>query len=186
MSARDYQKQNEDFVTRLVSICKDRGHRAALRRWWSDGTRHYAYPILGRLFALDDKRKTTLAALYAVHAKEGSSPHASGGNSIGAAALKLAGGSTSANGFDSMEKHFRRLLAADGFEDLSFQLHRLVKRLERATPAIPLDYLLLLKQLNFWTSSKNPHLREQVITDWALAFWQAPAEAAESTTATEA
>lgn len=176
MITPDYQKQNEDFVASLIKVCADRGHRAAMRRWWSDGTRHYAYPILGRLYALDDERKSLIAALYALHAKDSTPAHVSGGNSIGSAALKLGGGNTSANGFDSMEKHFRRVLAADDFVDLGQQLFRLVKRMERASPAISLDYTLLLKQLNFWTSTKNPKLRDQVKTDWALAFWQAPAE----------
>lgn len=176
MSTTDYQKQNEDFVASLAKVCADRGHRAALRRWWSEGTRHYAYPILGKLFALDDDRKTLLAALYAVHSKDSAAAHVSGGNSVGKAALMIAGGSTSANGFDSMERHFRRLLAADDFDDLGQQLFRLVKRMERASPYVSLDYALLLKQLNFWSSKKNPKLRDQVKTRWALAFWQAPAE----------
>lgn len=176
MSTTDYQKQNEDFVAALIKVCADRGLRAAMRRWWSEGTRHYAYPILGKLFALDDDRKTLVAALYAVHSKDSAPAHVSGGNSVGKAALMIAGGSPSANGFDSMEKHFRRLLAADDFDDLSQQLFRLVKRMERASPYVSLDYVLLLKQLNFWSSTKNPKLRDQVKTDWALAFWQAPAE----------
>ena len=183
MSTTDYQKQNEDFVASLAKVCADRGHRAALRRWWSEGTRHYAYPILGKLFALDDDRKTLLAALYAVHSKDSAPAHVSGGNSVGKAALMIAGGSTSANGFDSMEKHFRRLLAADDFDDLGQQLFRLVKRMERASPYVSLDYALLLKQLNFWSSTKNPKLRDQVKTDWALSFWQAPAEQPTSTDA---
>lgn len=169
MSTTDYQKQNEDFVASLVRVCADRGHRAAMRRWWSEGTRHYAYPILGRLFALDDDRKTLVAALYAVHSKDSTPAHVLGANSIGSAALKLAGGSTSANGFDSMERHFRRLLAANDLEDLTPQLHRLIKRLERES--IPLDYVRLLGDLRQF--SNNP---EAVKTRWALAFWQAPAE----------
>ena len=169
MSTTDYQKQNEDFVAALIKVCADRGLRAAMRRWWSEGTRHYAYPILGKLFALDDERKTLVAALYAVHAKDSAPAHVSGAHSIGSAALKLAGGSASANGFDSMERHFRRLLAADSLDDLGPQLHRLVKRLERE--AIPLDYARLLGDLR--QSRNNP---EAVKTRWALAFWQAPAE----------
>jgi CRISPR type I-E-associated protein CasB/Cse2 len=168
MSTPEYPKQNEDFVASLTKLCADRGHRAALRRWWSTGTRHYAYPILGRLFALDDDRKTLLAALYAVHSKDSAPAHVSGGMNIGSAALKLAGGSTSANGFDSMERHFRRLLAADDLEDLGPQLHRLVKRLEREF--ISLDYARLLGDLRQFRT--NP---EAVKTRWALAFWQAPA-----------
>lgn len=169
MSTTDYQKQNEDFVAALIKVCADRGLRAAMRRWWSEGTRHYAYPILGKLFALDDERKTLVAALYAVHAKDSAPAHVSGAHSIGSAALKLAGGSASANGFDSMERHFRRLLAADSLDDLGPQLHRLVKRLERE--AIPLDYARLLGDLRQFRN--NP---EAVKTRWALAFWQAPAE----------
>jgi CRISPR system Cascade subunit CasB len=169
MSTTDYQKQNEDFVASLAKVCADRGHRAALRRWWSEGTRHYAYPILGKLFALDDERKTLLAALYAVHSKDSAPAHVSGAHSIGSAALKLGGGSTSANGFDSMGRHFRRLLTADSLDDLGPQLHRLVKRLERE--AIPLDYARLLGDLRQFRN--NP---EAVKTRWAIAFWQAPAE----------
>jgi CRISPR type I-E-associated protein CasB/Cse2 len=169
MSTTDYQKQNEDFVAALIRVCADRGLRAAMRRWWSEGTRHYAYPILGKLFALDDDRKTLVAALYAVHAKDSAPAHVPGAHSIGSAALKLAGGSTSANGFDSMERHFRRLLAAESLDDLGSQLHRLVKRLERES--IPLDYTRLLGDLRQFRN--NP---EAVKTRWAVAFWQAPAE----------
>lgn len=171
MSTIDYQKQNEDFVASLTKVCADRGHRAVLRRWWSEGTRHYAYPVLGKLFALDDERKTLVAALYAVHSKDSAPAHVSGANSIGSAALKLAGGSISANGFDSMEKHFRRLLAADDLDDLGQQLFRMVKRLERASPSIPLDYARLLGDLRQFRN--NP---EAVKTRWAIAFWQAPSE----------
>ena len=169
MSTTDYQKQNEDFVASLAKVCAGRGHRAALRRWWSEGTRHYAYPILGKLFALDDDRKTLVAALYAVHSKDSAPAHVSGAHSIGSAALKLGGGSPSANGFDSMELHFRRLLSAESIDDLGPQLHRLVKRLERES--IPLDYARLLGDLRQFRN--NP---ESVKTRWALAFWQAPAE----------
>ena len=169
MSTTDYQKQNEDFVASLARVCADRGHRAALRRWWSEGTRHYAYPILGKLFALDDDRKTLVAALYSVHSKDSTPAHVSGANSIGSVALKLGGGSTSANGFDSMERHFRRLLAAESLDNLGQQLHRLVKRLERES--IPLDYARLLGDLRQFRNSP-----ESIKTRWALAFWQAPAE----------
>jgi CRISPR system Cascade subunit CasB len=169
MSTTDYQKQNEDFVAALIKVCADRGLRAAMRRWWSEGTRHYAYPILGKLFALDDDRKTLVVALYSVHVKDSKPAHVSGAHSIGSAALKLAGGSASANGFDSMERHFRRLLAAETLDDLGPQLHRLIKRLERE--AIPLDYARLLGDLRQFRN--NP---ESVKTRWAVAFWQAPAE----------
>lgn len=169
MNPADYQKHNDDFVTRLSGLCRDRGFRSALRRWWSEGTRHYAYPILGKLSALDDGRKTLLAALYAVHAKDTAPAHVSGGHSIGSAALKLGGNSSQADAFPSMERHFRRLLSAGTLEDLGPQLHRLVKRLERES--VPLDYAKLLGDLRQF--GNNP---EAVKTRWAIAFWQAPAE----------
>ncbi|MDP3851092.1 MAG: type I-E CRISPR-associated protein Cse2/CasB [Luteolibacter sp.] len=169
MSTTDYQKQNEDFVAALIKVCADRGLRAAMRRWWSEGTRHYAYPILGKLYALNDDGKSLIAALYAVHAKDSSPAHLPGAHSIGSAALNLGGGSTSATGFDSMERHFRRLLSAETLDDLGPQLHRLVKRLERES--IPLDYARLLGDLRQFRN--NP---EAVKTRWALSFWQAPAE----------
>jgi CRISPR type I-E-associated protein CasB/Cse2 len=176
MNPADYQKQNEDFVSRLTGICRDRGHRACLRRWWSEGTRHYAYPVLGNLSILDDDRKILLAALHAVHSKDSGPAHVSGGHSIGSAALKLGGNSTQADAFPSMERHFRRLLSADTLEDLGPQLHRLVKRLERES--ISLDYARLLGDLRQF--GKNP---EAVKTSWALAFWQAPTEQPASTDA---
>lgn len=175
MSTINYQQQNEDFVTRLAGICRDRGLRASLRRWWSEGTRHYAYPILGSLAALDDDRKTLLAALYAVHAKDHAPAHVINGPSIGAAALKLGGNSTQADAFPSMERHFRRLLAAESLDDLGPQLHRLVKRLERES--IPLDYARLLGDLRQFHN--HP---ESVKTRWAIAFWQAPTEQPTPTT----
>lgn len=169
MSTPDYTKQNEDFVEVLISICKDRGHRAALRRWWSKSTRHYAYPVLGRIYALDDDRKTLVAALYAEHSKDNSTTHKSGGNSLGSAALKLGGNSTKADAFPSMERHFRRLLSASSLDDLAPQLHRVIKRLERES--ISLDYARLLGDLRQFHN--NP---ENVKTRWATAFWQASEE----------
>ena len=170
MNSPDYQKQNADFVAQLVSLCAhDRGHRAALRRWWSDGTRHYAYPLLGKLYALDDDGKSITAALYGAHLKDSAPAHVAGSHSIGSAALKLGGNRSQADAFPSMERHFRRLLAADLLDDLAPQLHRLVKRLERES--IPLDYACLLGDLRQFRS--NP---EAVKTRWAVAFWQAPTE----------
>jgi CRISPR type I-E-associated protein CasB/Cse2 len=171
MSTPDYQQQNEDFVAALVSTCKDRGHRAALRRWWSESTRHYAYPVLGKLNAIDREAKRLVAALYAEHSKDGTATHVPGGHSIGSAALKLGGNSTQSDAFPSMERHFRRLLSADSLDVLAPQLHRLVKRLERES--IPLDYTRLLGELRQFRN--NP---ENVKTRWATAFWQAPTEPA--------
>jgi len=165
MTTQDYQIKNEEFITALTGLLHDRGLVANLRKWWSPATRYFAYPVLGRLRALGDDRKILIAALFAVHATAGRPPHSAGGASIGKAALTLAGGLKGA-GFGSMEKHFRRLLAANDLADLGLQLHRLVKRLERES--IPLDYARLLSDLRQF--GKSP---ERIKTNWALDFWQA-------------
>ncbi len=176
---KDFQPENEAFVARLVEICRDSGYRAALRRWWSPTTRHHALPILGgKLFALNEKLLVTpeiiLSALYATHANDSFQAHRSGGNSIGQSALELGGKKMSSGKFPSMERHFRRLLACDSLNDLAMQLNRLIKRLERER--IPLDYVLLLKHLSFWSKPSRPELRDVVKTRWSLHFWQAPSD----------
>jgi len=169
LTAPDHDAQNASFVEALQKLCHDRGHRAELRRYWSERTRHYAWPVLGHLRALDDERKMLLAALYATHEREGAPAHAAEGPSVGKAFLQLAGGHGNAEGFDSAERHFRRLLACETFDELAGQLQRLVKRLERK--GIPLDYVRLLRDLRFWRNNA-----ERVKTDWALDFWQAADE----------
>lgn len=167
-SKPDYQKQNVDFVAALVRECSDRGTRAELRRYWSERTRHYAYPVLGKLRALDNAPRVIGAALFAAHDRDHSRAHRKGGASVGGAFLYLAGGGRTKPAYESTERHFRRLLACHSLEDLGAQLHRLVKRLERE--GYPLDYERLLRDLRFWR--KNA---ERVKTDWSLDFWQAKA-----------
>lgn len=166
MTMHDYQKENEDFVSGLSGLLGDRGLVANLRKWWSPATRHHAYPVLGRVKALKDERRQLVAALFAVHATSGANPHSSGGNSLGKAALMLAGGNSKSPGFDSMERHFRRLLACTDLDDLQPQLHRLVKRL--SSSSVHIDYARLLGDLRRF--DKSP---EKVKTDWAVGFWQA-------------
>lgn len=165
-SGNDPQAYNQAFVERLANLCRDRGHRAALRRWWSSSTRHHAYPVLGNLGVLDDPRFTFIAALYAAHGSEHFSAHKPGGPGVGRAALRLAGGKTSSPAFESMERHFRRLLACDTIEELGPQLHRIIKRLQRES--VPLDYVALIKDLRLWADYS-----EQVKIRWATDFWQA-------------
>jgi len=155
---------NEPFIDQLTRICQDRGHRAELRRYWSTATRHYAFPVLGRLGALGDHRlpEALTAALYAENPN-----HQPGGNSLGRAALKLGAGEA----FESMERHFRRLLSANDneLEELGAGLHRLFIRLERAN--IVLDYNDLLWDLRRW-----PKEADTIKTQWACDFWQAPTD----------
>ena len=157
-----YDETNSRFITQLVKLCDDRGHSASLRRYWSETTRSAALPILGRLAAIDDDRKSTIAALYAVH------PSHAEGYGIGRAAFDL--GERNKDGDHPYDRHFRRLLACSDLDDLAPQLHRLVKRLSRE--GIPLDYAKLLKELRFWSTGHA----ENVKTFWAKEFWQAPAD----------
>lgn len=161
---------DEPLIKQLVHLCSDknRGNRAELRRYWSPGTRHYAYPHLGRLGILGGKNKANeiVAALFAEHPE-----HKLGGQRFGQAALNLAGGSPKANEFDSFERHFRRLLACDAadLEELGRQIHRIVKRMSKKS--IVFDYNRLLWDLRRWESKS-----EDVKTNWARDFWQAPYE----------
>lgn len=159
---------NEPFIDQLLKLCSDRGHRAELRRYWSLGTRHYAYPVIGRLGVMSEPKlaDAITAALYSVNPN-----HQLGGASPGKALLQLAGGNDKANGFDSFERHFRRLLACeDGdLQEVGDQLHRLFKRLERET--ISLDYNRLLWDLRSWRNKSD-----DIKTRWARDFWQAPSE----------
>lgn len=156
---KSHEESNAQFIAQLAKLCDDRGHSASLRRYWSDTTRHQAMPILGRLGAIGDERKSTVVALYAVH-----SNHAEG-SGIGRAALRLG---DRKDGDHPYDRHFRRLLACDALDDLAPQLHRLVMRLSRE--GIPLDYAKLLKELHFWSAGYS----ESVKTTWAKEFWQAP------------
>lgn len=160
---------NEPFIERLIRICQDRGHRAELRRYWSDTTRHYAFPVLGRLGALGEHKlpDALTAALYAENPN-----HQLGGNSLGRAALRLGAG----DAFESMERHFRRLLASNGneLEELGEGLHRLFVRLARCENGpVALDYNRLLWDLRRWAKEAD-----DIKTRWACDFWQAPAETA--------
>lgn len=154
------QPDHAAYVARLASALDDqhRGDRAALRRHWSPTTRHQAFPVLGKLGALGDERKTILCALFAEH------PLHKTGNTVGKAALFLGDRRDGDHPFD---RHFRRLLACDNLNDLGTQLHRFVKRLSRE--GIPLDYAVLHRDLNFWANYSD-----RVKLDWASQFWQAP------------
>ncbi|MCB1098672.1 MAG: type I-E CRISPR-associated protein Cse2/CasB [Verrucomicrobiae bacterium] len=161
-------REAEEFVSRLKPLASDakRGERAALRRYWSEGTRAYALPILGKLSALGNSAKTYTAALYALH------PSHAQLRSFGDTCRRIAGTNR-----DTFEPHFRRLLSATDIEDLGDQLYRLVKRAE--CEGVPVNYVQLLRDLNGWK-----FYSEDVKTRWAKDFWQAidPLDNEDSTT----
>lgn len=143
----------------------DRGERAALRKYWSETTKGFSYPPLGKLNAIGNTPKSIIAALYAEH------PANRRGINIGSAARALG---VSSDGEHPYERHFRRLLACDDIYELGWQLHRLVKRLAR-TPGGPiaLDYQQLLIDLYIWCKTSEPQKRERLKVRWAASFWNA-------------
>lgn len=159
---KPYEEQNREFITTLASLCDDRGHAAALRRWWSPATEHQAYPSLGKLGAIGNWPRSTVAALYATHPS-----HQNSGHGIGQAALWLGDRKEGEHPYD---RHFRRLIASRTEEELTPQLHRLVKRL--ASESVSFDYARLLKDLRLWAAGHE----ESVKINWAKEFWQAPVE----------
>ena len=156
-TTEDRLKEAEEFVFRLQPLAIDdkRGERAALRRYWSKTTRHYAYPILGRFAAIGIPSKEITAALYALHPSHGPL------RSLGETCRRLAGKDR-----DAFEPHFRRLLSADNLEELAEQLCRLVRRADKEK--IPVNYVQLLRDLSRWKFDS-----ESVKTQWAKDFWQA-------------
>lgn len=163
--------ENEPLITDLLRLREDRGLTAHLRKYWSPTARlPYAIPVLGRLRIIEKTADEITAALFAEHCHQ-SLLHQPGGPTLGRACLRLAGGSPQADGFESFDRHFRRLLACESFDELGRQLARIVKRLKR--DGIPLDYNRLLWDLRNW-----PKKSDQVKTRWAMDFYQAPAELA--------
>jgi CRISPR system Cascade subunit CasB len=156
------ERVDDPFVMKLTRLQNDRGSLSHLRRFWSETTLHYAYPVLGRLGVADRKHPDAFtAALFAVHPE-----HRLGGPSIGKAALFLGERKEEKHPYDM---HFRRLLASETLAEAALQLHKLVRRLEREN--IALDYNAVMWDLRNW-HKKAPDIKAH----WAMDFWQAPAE----------
>lgn len=158
-------KANDPFINKLIDACDDPGSAAALRKYWSPTTAHYAYPILGRLRVPNLKHPDAItAAIYSINPN-----HKKSGNSVGKACLQLAGGRINASGFDTFEPHMQRLLASTELDDLKPQLRRISIRLKHA--GIHIDYNRLMWDLRKWNKQSD-----KVKTQWAMQFWQAPAQ----------
>jgi CRISPR type I-E-associated protein CasB/Cse2 len=159
----DKNPTNEPFIEILLSNCKERGRKAALRRFWSPTARSYAYPVLGRLNVHNFEHPDAYtAALYSIGPR-----HRAGGNAVGSACLQLAGGSIKAAEFETFEPHMVRLLASKELNEVSNQLRKILIRCERSDISINYNQLL-------WDLRKWPKQSEDVKTQWAMRFWQAP------------
>ena len=156
------EKTDDPFVEKLLKLGNDRGSLSHLKRFWSATTLHYAYPVLGRLGVPDPKHPDAMtAALFSIHPR-----HQLGGPGIGRAALSLGDRKEDKHPYDS---HFRRLLSCDSLEDASWQLLKLMRRLEREGKEI--DFNQVMWDLRNWDKKSA-----DVKTRWAMHFWQAPAE----------
>lgn len=146
--------ENEFLVDGVARICRDRGSAACLKKYWSDGTRHYAFPVFGALgIKIPDGADARMVALFALHPKH--SPESSG---FGRALKKLDGGT------GGMDSRVRRLLAADDLDDATLQIRRLMPMLARE--GVSVNYNSLLWDLRKW--GKDP---DEVKTRWGRDYW---------------
>jgi CRISPR system Cascade subunit CasB len=154
MSQDTPKNPDEELVQKVVAACRDRGSAAELRRYWSPATRHYAFPVLGRIgVSYPRSADSFTAALYAMNPR-----HAAGGARLGQALKKFAGGE------DSFDAHVRRLLGCDDLDEVADQLQRLFVRLDGE--GIALDYNRLLWDLRNWSKKS-----EEVKTRWGQDYW---------------
>lgn len=154
MSTDTPEKPDEELIQKLVAACRDRGAAAELRRYWSPATRHYAFPVLGRIGVGSPRSADAItAALYALNPR-----HTPKGLRPGQALQRFAGGE------DSFDAHVRRLLASDDLDDVADQLQRLFVRLDGE--GIALDYNRLLWDLRNWAKKS-----EDVKTRWGQDYW---------------
>lgn len=159
MSKEPQKSPDEPLIANVIAICRERGASSELRRFWSPATRHYAFPVLGRLRVGDPRSPDAItAALYATNPN-----HKPGGPRPGKALQQFA------RGEDSFDAHVRRLLASDSLEDVGSQLQRLFVRLAGA--GIALDYNRLLWDLRKWTNHA-----EDIKTAWGQDYWMSPKE----------
>ncbi len=155
------EKPDEELIQKLVAACRDRGASAELRRFWSTATRHYAFPVLGRIGVGSPRSADAVtAALYSLNPR-----HTAGGLRPGQALQRFAGGE------ESFDAHVRRLLASDDLDDVADQLQRLFVRLDGE--GIALDYNRLLWDLRNWAKKS-----EDVKTRWGQDYWMSSKELA--------
>lgn len=145
-------------IERLIKKKEDRGLMAHLAKWWSPRTRHYAYPVIGKIFggfSIGDLSVEIPAALFAIHPL-----HSTDNGNIGDTCRRIAG-----KDLETYEAHFRRLLASQKVEDdLEHQLFRIGKRAR--AEGIPINFVQLSDDLRLWKWKQD-----RIKIDWAKSFW---------------
>ena len=146
----------------------DRGKIAAIRRGFSDGTAHYAWPYIAPYCDMTDERQRavwlTVAAAAATLTPEGLEQTNVG--NMGATMRKLAlgdsGGKKPDERLKSFEARFRRLLTCQTTEELCKHLVRVIRA--AVSKKKPVDLAKLFADLRDWE-------RRDVRVEWAQGYW---------------
>lgn len=148
----DIEERAARFLMYLRELKKDRGAMADLRRALSPTQRHRAWPLLGRVGGIDERRFETIAGLFAHHPEETAT-----GN-LGTTCRQLRGE------HNTFEGRFRRLLSCDR-DDICEHVPHVVRA--AASRGIPINYERLFIDLWYWS--------DHVKARWAGEFWGTPA-----------
>jgi len=137
------------FVEYLRRFKEDRGAMSNLRRALNPGTRHYAWPLLGKWGGIDKPEFETVAGLFALH------PLESAQGNLGTACRKLDEGS------GSFDARFRRLLACDSKDEICERLRAVITMAARN--GVGINYIQLFQDIRYWSDQQK--------TKWASEYW---------------
>ena len=152
------------LLERLRKRKEDRGLLAELRCALVESKRHRAWPALHRLGVdLDNREAAIVAALYAMHPKEGTGNFGDTCRTI----QRCRRDSRGDDKLSPMERRFLHLLAAEGSDELHQRVTRMV--LLAKSMDVPVNYDLLETDLRFWN--------EDTRTKWAAQFWKSDVDA---------
>lgn len=164
MSATYAQDRARFLLAELKKLREDRGAMANLRRGFSPGTDHRAWPWIARWCNLTSDRQrmiyTTVAAAFATH------PETADTGNLGATLRRIALGDQSDKdqALQSFEARFRRFLTCSRAEEVCRRLTSVVRA--AAQGGIPINYEQLFIDLWFWDDYPG-----RVKVQWAAAYW---------------
>lgn len=160
MDDKSPQERASYLLKELEKLRDDRGAMANLRRGLSHATEYRAWPWVARWCNLENDRQriiyTTVAAAFASH------PENENTGNVGTVMRELVpSDQRNAEGLQSFDKHFRRLLTCQSAEEVCERLPRLIKAASQKD--LPINYVELFKDLCYWG--------ERVKIRWAAAYW---------------
>ena len=163
MSKIKPREQAAAFVGSLLSIEKNRGKMAALRRGLSPSTVISAWPVVaglgGKIGHPGESVHIDVAALFATH------PQLSKARNFGETCYEIAiAHSPEKLISESHERRFRRLIASDQCSELVRQLRSWIRL--AASKSIGVNYESLFADLLRWR-----WYAEDIRVQWARSFW---------------